>query len=610
MPSFEEIPNNRIEAEKFFDEDQQDRERHLDKTDPTLFAEREKARYQKAQEMFARYKQNPQTLSVDDIYHLAFLFQHGQTPEDYSKAHELAIEAEKQGREEAKWLTAATEDRYLLSLGKKQKWGTQFMHTAEGWRYATPMEEDTSSGITDDMRQSRNVPARDSQLRIISEIYHEPSKAVMKTDKTSETQRQWDKVRSEIEDTADALGYEVDDGIKEPVIALNAFSINTHQSCEGHTDHGMSAPWISIEAPNEPEERFIGQNDIFKKVAKKYNLPIEDVKGWRNEDAYQEAVLEFSENGETKDFQKWKIGSVKLLYIINEILDDFYKTRQVPNNIKLQVNIENFEDMAEGNFRIFNGGDDYRSIKDAKLSEEERLTLGKRLDEYRQEMQTFANFLKDKFFSDGENYINKKRNNAQERIDREEIEKIRKSFIQKTSEVNYESPIQELLDNNPELAKIYNERSVTNKLYIDESGRIVSDGQIYENNIKMRALVELANAIRKSLPDIQNGHIRLWRGNRPNEVGYNPSYTNSLEGIALPFLRGYNGVLSYVDVSHEEAKKYMSTGAVAKDSEFILPSDVVKNAKIVGFSMEEAYEIKKKAMPLFENTQESGWTNI
>lgn len=172
-----------------------------------------------------------------------------------------------------------------------------------------------------------------------------------------------------------------------------------------------------------------------------------------------------------------------------------------------------------------------------------------------------------------------------------------------------ESLIRELLDNNPELAKIYSKRSVKDKLFINESGQIVSDGQIYENNSKMRALIELAGAIRKSLPDVQDGYIRLWRGNRPNEVAHNPSYTNSLEGIALPFLRSYAGVLSYIDIPKEEEKKYLTSGA--KDSEFILPPEIVKKVKIVGFTPKETKEIIKKSTRLPETENEgNGWSSV
>lgn len=199
-----------------------------------------------------------------------------------------------------------------------------------------------------------------------------------------------------------------------------------------------------------------------------------------------------------------------------------------------------------------------------------------------------------------------------EMIEYEEEQRNRIYEEVKNEEQTQESPIHEILENNPELAKIFNERSKTHELVLDESGKIVSDGQIYDNNQKMRALIELANAIRDELPPVQEGHVRLWRGNRPEEIGYNPSYTNSLEGIALPFLRGYNGVLSYIDVSQEEAKKYLLPSGSAKDSEFKLPPDVAKSVHIVGYSPEEAEDIKKKSKPLSdsENVQGDGWTNI
>lgn len=160
MSSFEGIPNEIKEAERLFTEDQFDRKSGLNKTDPTLFAEREQVRYRKALEMFAQHKENPSPFSSEDLYHLSFLFQHGATSEDYERAHILALESERQGSEDAKWLTAATEDRYLLSLGKKQKWGTQFIPMEDGSQHLAPIEDDAISGITNEMRQSKNVPPR------------------------------------------------------------------------------------------------------------------------------------------------------------------------------------------------------------------------------------------------------------------------------------------------------------------------------------------------------------------------------------------------------------------------------------------------------------------
>ena len=61
-----------------------------------------------------------------------------------------------------------------------------------------------------------------------------------------------------------------------------------------------------------------------------------------------------------------------------------------------------------------------------------------------------------------------------------------------------------------------------------------------------------ATAIEQTLPPVPEGHVRLWRGNRPEEIGQNPSFTNDLPGIALPFQKSQGGRLSYVDVPTAE----------------------------------------------------------
>lgn len=88
--------------------------------------------------------------------------------------------------------------------------------------------------------------------------------------------------------------------------------------------------------------------------------------------------------------------------------------------------------------------------------------------------------------------------------------------------------------------------------------------------------------IQRELPRVEEGMTRLWRGNRPDEVGANPSFTNSLEGIALPFREMYGGALSYVDVPTEELGKYARTVGVAHGAEFALPQQIASAARAVG----------------------------
>lgn len=254
---------------------------------------------------------------------------------------------------------------------------------------------------------------------------NDPEELLIEQKETNLAQQKWENACKEIENITDSLGHHIDKNIKETVVSLNVLNINTAGSCEGHIDSGMSAPWVLIAAPNEPEERFIGQNEVFEKVAIKYNMPIEEAKRMFNVDVYWEAIHGCIANGETKDYEKWKKESEKLLFITKEVLSDFYKDRNVPDNIKIKVDSENLEDMAEGSFEIYNGGEDHRNIYNIELSKEEKDSLSNRLNEYREEMQIFAKFIKDKLFSEGENYIINIKNKVQEKIDKEKIGKIR-----------------------------------------------------------------------------------------------------------------------------------------------------------------------------------------
>jgi len=64
--------------------------------------------------------------SGDDFYHAAFVYQHGDKPDDFLKAHILAMVAVSKGKPDAKWIAAATLDRYLQTIGRPQVFGTQY----------------------------------------------------------------------------------------------------------------------------------------------------------------------------------------------------------------------------------------------------------------------------------------------------------------------------------------------------------------------------------------------------------------------------------------------------------------------------------------------------
>jgi hypothetical protein len=85
------------------------------------------------------------------------ILQHGRTPDDYLLAHEFCVAAIGKGEDRAKWLAAASEDRFLQSIQRPQRFGTQYSVEASSgeWRVKPPV----APGITDGLRRALNVPS-------------------------------------------------------------------------------------------------------------------------------------------------------------------------------------------------------------------------------------------------------------------------------------------------------------------------------------------------------------------------------------------------------------------------------------------------------------------
>lgn len=99
-----------------------------------------------------------------------------------------------------------------------------------------------------------------------------PEEKFAEIQEQSEKEIAWDKQMQEVEKIKDAMGYGIDSGVKETIAACNLLEIPTSASCEGHSDSGFNAPWIQIDAPNEPGEKHVGQNEVIQRVADKRHL--------------------------------------------------------------------------------------------------------------------------------------------------------------------------------------------------------------------------------------------------------------------------------------------------------------------------------------------------
>lgn len=117
---------------------------------------------QRRKRVLELYRAGSLTIGVD-YYHAAMILQHGEEPEDYLLCHELCVTAvfayadsKASWVNGAKWLAAASEDRFLQSIGRKQRFATQYrkIDPDPAWRLG-----EIEEGVTDRMRAEWHVPS-------------------------------------------------------------------------------------------------------------------------------------------------------------------------------------------------------------------------------------------------------------------------------------------------------------------------------------------------------------------------------------------------------------------------------------------------------------------
>jgi hypothetical protein len=122
---------------------------------------------------FLRREQTRKLLADDalhtgkDFEEAAFVFQHGDQPDDYLLAHTLAMVAVSKGDAKAIWIASATLDRYLINIKQKQIFGTQYNSAAPtGSSQSTWTQEPYNRTLVSDaLRQQLGVPTQAAQAK-------------------------------------------------------------------------------------------------------------------------------------------------------------------------------------------------------------------------------------------------------------------------------------------------------------------------------------------------------------------------------------------------------------------------------------------------------------
>ncbi len=201
-----------------------------------------------------------------------------------------------------------------------------------------------------------------------------------------EKQELWNKLVLEINKITDNLEHSIDENIKEPVIALNAFGISTDGSCEGHLDHGLPYPWIDI--PVTYSE--------LKNEVQSYQEIIQNRKYSDEETIKKNDPILYGKILETR--QKFLKKAEEIKNILNPLLNEFYSVH-IPNVPESRIELHesgsgfrlethNSRGLGLHNWKKFDERID-------KLAPEEKEKL---LKSNQTEMKLFGQFLKKKFF--------------------------------------------------------------------------------------------------------------------------------------------------------------------------------------------------------------------
>lgn len=144
----------RINSELYalYQADQNDRSGEMPVDAWQEVADRDRDRRERVDSMIAA----GELQAADDYFHAAMIFQHGDKPEHYARAHELAMQATELGAiaVPSRWLAAAAKDRHLLSIGEKQWYGTQFSVRDGCWE----LQPIDTEAVTDEQRREMDVP--------------------------------------------------------------------------------------------------------------------------------------------------------------------------------------------------------------------------------------------------------------------------------------------------------------------------------------------------------------------------------------------------------------------------------------------------------------------
>jgi hypothetical protein len=159
-------PADHPELAQLYQADQQDREASPAKMDWQNVAPRDAARRQRVRALISEGA----VRTGKDFERAAMVFQHGDTPDDILYAHVLAVTAIAKGNLNARWLAAASLDRYLHRLNQPQIFGTQFTNQDPSNNETWTMAAYNRDLLAPSLLEANCVPPREHQEEMLKAV--------------------------------------------------------------------------------------------------------------------------------------------------------------------------------------------------------------------------------------------------------------------------------------------------------------------------------------------------------------------------------------------------------------------------------------------------------
>ncbi len=167
-----------VELQRIFDADQKDRSYYLEKRRLSAVEAKAAARRDAARLARVRVLLNASKLKTPrDYENAALVFQHSLAPDDFLIAHELSLAGQLMAGRMSDNLFALAEDRFLLSIGHKQRFGAQGAKgvVKPGASQIQPTDESGDTSVTDALRADVFLPPLATAKRLGPMAMAEPS---------------------------------------------------------------------------------------------------------------------------------------------------------------------------------------------------------------------------------------------------------------------------------------------------------------------------------------------------------------------------------------------------------------------------------------------------